>query len=205
MTIDPAGGGTPNLGELDDPLSFNRPDAPKSAGGTSFEVGAEAGVFFEGEAWAWYGGELGCCRDIKVSGYVQYHDSELMQFDREFPSYWQDYRDVAATKTNANGAGIDPSRNDFGLNLFGRVEWRDWSFQVWHRESQRNSAEGYTDVLGFLPEAKWGDSSLAMEGKNTQQLADNVTLESAVTYNAYEINPSSRYVFPDGSDSTKWF
>jgi outer membrane receptor protein involved in Fe transport len=206
VTIDPAGGGTVKLRDADDPLSFNVQDAPTSAGGTSFEVGGEAGVNIEREIWGWYGGVLDWCRDINVSGYVQYHDSELTPLDREFPAYWQDFRNIAITKTNGNGGGIVPSRKDYGLNLFGRAEWFDSSFQVWHRQSQRNSAEGYNQILGFLPAAKWGDSSTVLEGKNTLYVADNATLESALTYNGYEINPSSRYVFPDATDPVNlWF
>ncbi len=203
VTIDPAGGGTVPLRDADDPLAFNTANGPTSAGGSSLEVGAGAGVNIEREIWGWYGGVLDCCRDITVSGYVQYHDSELTPLDSEFPAYWQNYRDVAITKTNANGGGIVPTRNDFGLNLFGRVEGFNSSFQVWHRDSQRSSAEGFNTGLGFLPEAKWGDSSTVMEGKNTMYVSDNVALESALTYNGYEIDPSSRFVFP--ASATEWF
>jgi outer membrane receptor protein involved in Fe transport len=173
----------------------------KPTGGSSIEVGGEAGVHLEREIWGWYGGELACCRDIKVSGFVQYHDSDLTPIDREFPAYWQDYRNVASGKTNGNG--LTPARKDYGLNLYGRVEGFNSSFQVWHRQSQRSSAEGFSPILGFLPQAKWGDSSTVMEGKNTQDFGHGISLESRLTYNGYEINPSSRYVFP--ASDTAWF
>jgi outer membrane receptor protein involved in Fe transport len=167
------------------------------------EVGAESGIHVEREAWGWYAGQLCCCPDIKLSTYVQYHDSALTPLDREFPSYWQDFRNVAATKTNAGGAGVVPDRNEYGLNVFGRAEWEQWSFQIWHRQSEVNSAEGRTPVLGYLPQAIWRDSTTVMEGKNVAELHDNVSLESRLTYNIYEIDPVSRFVFP--ASPTEWF
>jgi outer membrane receptor protein involved in Fe transport len=165
------------------------------------EIGAEGGVNGEREIWGWYGGVLNCCHDLKVSTYVQYHDSDLTPLDREFRSYWQDYRDVAITKTN--GQGVEPARNDYGLNVFARVEGFNSSFQVWHRQSERSSSEGFNPILGFVPEAKWGDSSTVLEGKNTLSLCDEVALESRGFCNGYEIDPASRYVFP--ASATEWY
>lgn len=172
-------------------------------GDTNIEVGGEFGINLEREAWGWFAGELGWCKDVKLSGFVQYHDSELTPLASEFPTYWQDFRNVAATKTNAGGAGVVPERNDFGLNVYGRVEYGDWSYQIWHRQSEVNSSEGRTPVLGYLPQARWADSSTVMEGKNVSEVHDKVTLESRLRYNLYEINPVTRFVFP--ASPTEWF
>lgn len=186
-------------------------NAAAVAGGVEnrVELGADVGINFERDAWGWYGGYLDGNQDIKLSTYVQYHGSDLMPTDQRFPAYWQAYRDIAATKINGNGKGVEPSRSDYGLNVFARVEGFNSSFQVWHRESQRSSAEGaYFDnlgkpVLAYLPQALWGDSSTVLEAKNTAPLRENLSLESSVTYNRYEIDPDSRYVFP--SSPTTWY
>jgi outer membrane receptor protein involved in Fe transport len=181
----------------------NHSAAPNYTGEYSWEVGAEGGINFEREVWGFYAGVLDCCRDIKLSGYVQYHDSDLTPIDGEFPDYWQDYRQVALTKTNANGKGVEPDRRDYGLNVFSRLDWSNSALQVWYRSSERSSAEGFNSGLGFLPEARWGDWSFVMEGSNTHELCDNVKLESRLTYNHYEIDRNSRYVFP--ASPTEWF
>jgi outer membrane receptor protein involved in Fe transport len=175
--------------------------------GRSVQLGGQGGVNFERELWGSYRGDFDPLPGAKISTYLQYHDSELTRLDREFPNYWQTFRDVAASKTNANGAGVIPNRNDYGLNIFGRLEWEDNSVQVWHRQSERSSAEGYIPgVLGFLPGAQWGDSSTAVEAKNTSHLSDKTSLQSILTYNRYEIDPRSRYIFPAGpANPTQWF
>ena len=192
-------------------LTAQTPPGTASAGGTTdnLELGAYAGLHSERELWGWYGGFLDCCHNIEVTAYAQYHDSQLTPFDRAYPNYWQAYKDVAVTKTNANGGGVVPDRDDYGLNVFARLEGFGSSLQVWHRESERSSAEGYsypttpTAGLGFLPEARWADSSTAVEAKNTWQLCGGVALESMTTYLDYVIDPISRYVFPDSP--TSWF
>jgi len=38
-----------------------------------------------------FGGALDKERKLKLSGYVQYHDSNLTPLDKEYPKWWQDY------------------------------------------------------------------------------------------------------------------
>lgn len=168
-----------------------------------FQVGSEFGINAEREVWGWYAGELALFKDVQLSGFVQYRDSDLTPIDTEYPAYWQDYRDIASNMTNAGGAGVTPSRRDFGLNVYQRLEWRNNSVQLWYRESERSSAEGFNPGLGFLPQARWSDASFVIEGKNVSQVHDRVTLESTLQYSHYEIDPSSRFVFP--ASATEWY
>ncbi|NND97568.1 MAG: TonB-dependent receptor [Pirellulaceae bacterium] len=91
------------------------------------------------------------------------------------------------------------------MNVFGRIEGYDSSLQVWHRASERSSAEGgYANVgLGYLPEAQWGDSSTAVEAANTWKLNKHKSFQTLFTFNDYQIDRDSRYVFP--SSGTEWF
>lgn len=170
---------------------------------TAVELGVLGGSNWEREAWGSFGGMLDKEHNIRLTGSIQYHDSELTPLDEEFKSYWQDYRDVALTKTNAHGRGVVPSREDYGLNLFARVEGFNSSVQVWYRESERSSSEGFNPILGFLPQARWGDSSLVAEARNSLPISEKIKLDSAVTYNRYEIDPRSRYVFP--ASESEWY
>ncbi len=169
------------------------------------ELGGEVGENYEREIWAWTAGTLKADKNIKVSSFIQYHDSQLTDLDTEYPAYWQDFFNVASTKTNANGKGVRPDRNDYGLNVFGRLEGYDSSIQVWHRASERSSAEGgYANTgLGYLPEAQWGDYSTAVEAANTWKVSKHKSFQTIFTYNDYQIDRDSRYVFP--ASPTEWF
>ena len=178
-------------------------------------IGADGGLNDERDAWGSFSESFGPAKDLRLLGYVAYHDSDLMRTDKEYPSYWADYRAIAS---NANPKGLEqtPWREDFGLNLFARLEYDDWaSLQVWHRQSERSSSEGgygyvkdgqFIPVLHYLPEARWGDMSTVAEGKLVLPVGDTAKLDSPLTYNRYEIDPCTRYVWPATSgNSTDWF
>ena len=169
--------------------------------GTTGEFGANFGTNRERDLWGSFSKTFGPARQLSLTGYLDYHDSSLTRLDREYPAHWADYRSVAATRTNANGT--TPDREDFGLNAFVRLQFGATSLQYWHRQSRRSSAEGFYSFRGFVPEARWGDRSDVVEARTTATLSDRVKLESAVTYNRYEIDPTSRYVFP--ATATAWF
>ena len=173
----------------------------------SVEVGADAGLNEERDAWISFRKVLSKERQISISGYAQYHDSDLSRTDKEFPNWFRDYAKESAVR----GGGSPPYREDFGLNAFLRLEVGDSSLQVWHRQSERSSAEGYqgadvnqAPILGFLKNATWGDRSTVMEGKNVLKLGDCIKLDTALTYNRYEIDPDNLYVHAQG-DPNKWF
>ena len=182
----------------------------KTPGGV---VGADGGLNGERDVWASFSDCFGVNKNIRFLGYLTYHDSEMSNIGKDYPSYWASYHAVAAATTPA-GQESTPSREDFGLNIFARLEVSDWaSLQVWHRQSERSSAEGgygntnnlgqYVPILNYLPEARWDDMSTVAEGKITLPIGDSAKLDSTITYNRYEIGPSTRYVWPD--NASKWY
>lgn len=132
-------------------------------------------------------------RNISLTGYLQYHDADLTRLDKAYPEWWRDYQNVADPK---GGVGSPPARQDFGLNGFARFEAGDFSLQAWYRNSRRSSGEGYSPVLGYLPDAIWQDSSLVVEAKDSAQLNSMMRLDSTLTFNRYEIDPRTRYIWP---------
>ncbi|MBV9122643.1 MAG: TonB-dependent receptor, partial [Planctomycetes bacterium] len=169
------------------------------------QVGADGGVHLQRDTWGWFGGVLDPEHQVTYTGYVQYHDSNLTPINKAYPAYWADYitRENAPNRFNSNG--VVPHLDDYGINFFGRVEGYNSSIQYWHREAQRNSAEGFSPALAFVPEAIWRDESDVLEGTNTLHLTKNVSLESRLTYNRYEVDPVSRYVEPDPTNPNAWF
>jgi outer membrane cobalamin receptor len=136
---------------------------------------------------------------VSVTAYVAGRDSDLSNFRRDFPGWWQKYDEYLSPIDR----GGPPIRGDFGLNAFVRLESRHTSLQAWYRESERSSSEGSGEggrspVLFFVPEARWRDRTLVVEGQNALSFSDSVTLHSILTFNRYELDPSSRYVFPNG-------
>ncbi len=174
--------------------------SPPQDGKTLLEGGIEAGFHQEREIWGSIGKVFDADRNIAFSGFIQYHNSELSRMDREYPSWWKDFRKVAQTK----GRGTVPDRLDYGLNAFAKLDVGDFSLQSWYRDSERSSAEGYgPPILAFLPEARWQDRSWVTQAKHTWDITDTITLNSDVTYNWYEVDPHSRYIFP--RDANHWF
>lgn len=169
--------------------------------GVHGEVGFDGGLNNERDAWATFGKVFDKDNNISLTGYVQYHDSDLTSLDKEYWRWWQMYRSAAV----ARGAGDPPVRADYGLNTFARLEAGDFSFQVWYRDSKRSSSEGFgSPTFGFLKEAVWEDFSIVTEAKYAAQIADNIRLDSTVTFNRYEIDPSTRYVWQDAPPAVSW-
>ncbi len=170
------------------------------------EAGVAGGMNDSREAWGSFSHVFGPAEEFGISGFIQYHDSELSELETAYPGWWRNYAAVAGS-AQPPGLGMEPYREDYGLNCFVRFHSRYSSLQAWHRESERSSSEGFSPILGYLPEATWGDASTVVEGRNTLPLRDNVSLESCITWNRYEINPDTRYVFtvPDRSGGKQWF
>ena len=173
---------------------------PPASGKTAVELGGDGGFHNEREFWGSFGKVFDSARNILFNGYVQYHDSNLTQLDREYPQYWKGFKEVAQPK----GSGTVPDRWDYGLNAFAKLEIGNFSLQSWYRNSERSSGEGYgPSVLAFVPQARWQDSSWVTEARFKWKISDKVKLDSSVTYNWYEVDPVSRYVFP--LNEKKWF
>lgn len=164
------------------------------------EVTVNGGLNFEREVFGSFNKVFDSARNVLLEGYIQYHDSKLTRNDLDYPRWWQDFKNVAQPK----GVGTVPVRNDYGLNSFARLQAGGFSIQSWYRSSERSSSEGYgPPILGFLPQAKWVDRSWVTEAGYLLNIADNVTLNSTVTYNWYQVDPKSRYIFPQ--DERHWF
>ncbi len=136
---------------------------------------------------------------VSATAYVAARSSRLSDFRRDFPLWWQKYDDYLSPIGRAGS----PVRGDLGVNAFVRLESRQTSLQAWYRESARSSSEGSGEggpmpVLYFVPEARWQDRSIVVEGQSTLSFAAAVNLHSSLTFNHYELDPRSRYVFPDG-------
>lgn len=173
---------------------------PPASGKMAAELGGDWGLNNERELWGSFGKVFDAARNILFNGYIQYHDSDLTRLDREYPQYWEGFNKVAKPK----GSGTVPDRWDYGLNAFVKLEIGSFSLQSWYRSSARSSGEGYGPaVLAFVPQAKWEDSSWVTEARYDWQIADKVKLNSSVTYNWYEVDPVSRYVFP--LNEREWF
>jgi outer membrane receptor for ferrienterochelin and colicin len=167
----------------------------------SGSVNAAAGLYQERDMGGSFGGALDKEGKLKLSGYVQYHDSDLVPLDREYPDWWKDYKSVAEPK----GSGMTPTRSDFGINGFARFEAGDFSLQTWYRDSKRSSSESVAPAIGFVPEATWEDYSLVSEAKYVARFSEKVRLDSAATFNRYEIDPETRYVWEDPANPSEWY
>ena len=175
---------------------------PPASGKVMAEVGGDGGFNNEREVWGSFGKVIDPVRNIAFSGYVQYHDSDVTRLNKEYPYWWQGF----GTQAAARGIGGVPERQDLGLNAFAQLQIGDFSLQSWYRNSRRSSSEGYgLPIFAYIPQAIWQDSSWVTEAKYHWQIAAKVALDSSLTYNWYEVDPKSRYVFVDGQNSQQWF
>lgn len=169
-----------------------------AAAAPMFEGAADYGTDNSRTVWGSINHVFDSERGVKFNGFFGYHDSDLVPLDKEYPQWWKPIQADAAAR---GGAGETPSREDFGINGFARLEGYDSSAQVWYRRSARSSSEGgFPD--GYTPGARWEDSSTVAELRNLLRIGDKYSLEHIVTYNHYEIDPSSRYVWEDSP--TTW-
>jgi outer membrane cobalamin receptor len=174
----------------------------KKAGEGTGEALAGYGTYQAKEGFASFATRLPGANEsgVSVSGFVSMKDSDLSNLRKEFPEWWQKYDDYLGPIGRAG----KPTRNDTGFNAFARLEAGKASLQAWYRESSRSSAEGSGEggknpVLFFVPESRWRDRSLVVEGQDALSLSKTLVLNSIFTFNRYEVHPESRYVFPNGS------
>ncbi|NND97569.1 MAG: TonB-dependent receptor plug domain-containing protein, partial [Pirellulaceae bacterium] len=64
--------------------------------GKTMEIGGEVGRNSEREIWAWSSKQLN--NEVKITTFLQYHDSDLTKLDEEYPAYWQDFSMLPAQK-----------------------------------------------------------------------------------------------------------
>jgi outer membrane receptor protein involved in Fe transport len=173
----------------------------KKPGESKGELLAGYGTYNSKEGFASFGTNLREDSEtpIAITGFVSYRQSDLSNLRTGFPDWYKRYEDHLPMFGRDPKA--DPVRGDLGYNVFLRAETKHASVQAWFRESQRSTTEGSGEgglnpVLYWVDEAKWRDRSLVVEGQHALELASNATLHSIFTFNRYEIDPKSRYVFP---------
>lgn len=163
------------------------------------ELVLDGGLYSEREGFISFGKHF-VKENFSLTGYFEYHDSDLNPINTDYPDFWKDYATFSQNQS-PRGLGDPPVRRDFGLNGFTRLEGENWSVQGWFRQSERSSAEAkIPQQSGYLDQAKWGDDSLVLEARDTIPFSNTLSLESALSYNRYEIEPSSRYVNPTSSN-----
>jgi outer membrane receptor protein involved in Fe transport len=137
---------------------------------------------------------------LTFSAYASYRSSDLASLKSEYPQWWELYRGYLS----AIPGRVDQfERGDLGYSVFARIASDSASLQAWFRDSTRSSAEGRGGVaalpiLWWVPEAKWRDKTLAVEGQYALRLTNHLTLHSISSFNRYEIDPETRYVHPNG-------
>ncbi len=125
--------------------------------------------------------------DFGITGSFQIIDGDLSDYSDTFSDWYE----------ALDGGYVDtPERWKYGLNAHVNLFTDDTSFQLWYRDSHESSTEGGHIALKYDETAKWGDSTIMAEIRNTYQLTGNTELESTLTYSNYEVNEKSRFVFP---------
>jgi len=133
---------------------------------------------------------------VRVSGYVSKITSDLTNLSKKYPEWWKQYQAIM----DRARPDSEMERWQNSLNGMFRLENNTNALQAWFRESSRSSSEGgFTPILQYVEEAEWHDRSLVLQGKSTSPLTDKVNLDSSLTFNRYEIDPETRYVFPVSS------
>jgi outer membrane cobalamin receptor len=137
---------------------------------------------------------------LSFTAFASFRSSDLANLKDEYRQWWELYRGYLS----AIPERVDQfERGDRGYNIFARIESDSASLQAWYRDSTRSSAEGRggiaaIPILWWVPEAKWRDRSLVVEGQYALRLGNRLTLNSIPTFNRYEIDPETRYVHPNG-------
>jgi outer membrane receptor for ferrienterochelin and colicin len=172
--------------------------------GNHIQVGAAGGSESMTQGWATVSRKSG---DFELVAHVQGQKSDLSDTSSEFSKFWNET--YVTSFGMPGGAHAKPERWDDGGNIFLKLSGPNNSLQLWHRSSSRSSSEGGfagmgtgvpggSGILYYEKEAIWSDRSTVVSLQNNQKLAQNLDLTSTLTYNRYEIDPKTRYIFPLG-------
>jgi outer membrane cobalamin receptor len=165
----------------------------KTGGEHWIDIGAGAGYPWRQEGWLGLNRKLG---EAEINGYVQYSAANLTNRKDEFPDEYATYGQYYALTDQGAAILDDPKRWDRGLNGFLQLQSGNFSTQVWHRQSWRNSGEGRGGMIPAVPDNKWSDVATVADAKYLFKLAENVSLSSALTFNRYQILPESVFILP---------
>lgn len=151
--------------------------------------GVEFGYPTQKEAWGSLNLRFG---EARVYASLHYLDKQLTDLSSAYPDYWNTYLATATLR----GGTFDPSRFDTGLNAMARFEYGNTSVQVWHRQSARIYAEANFSgtINGAVPESHFEDMSTVAEARNRLPIGQYFSLESSLTFNRYEVQPSTNLI-----------
>jgi outer membrane receptor protein involved in Fe transport len=127
-----------------------------------------------------------------LTGYAQYYNSNGTDYSSNYPDYFKGYKE-SFNKSKPNEP--EYTRWDQGLNGFISLQTGNTSIQYYHRNSSRSSSQGLLASFPFSNQAIWKDSSNVLRAENILKIKDNLTATTSFTYNKYEIDPSSAYVW----------
>ena len=165
--------------------------------GHHFTVSGGFGARSYKDGYALAQSTLGSDGKTRVTAYAQFIDASLSDLSVHYPRWWN-----ALHRAAPNLGGATPVRHDRGFNGFFRIENDTSSLQFWYRNSSRSSSEGsYGGTLKFTDEAVWHDLSFAAEAQNRLSLHEKIDAVSTLTFNSYEVDPESRYVWPLNSNT----
>jgi outer membrane cobalamin receptor len=166
------------------------------------EAGAGAGYPWRHESWLNLNRKLG---QAEINGHLRYYSATLTDRSEAYASEWNAvFAPAYQGRPNADEYINHPKRWDRGLNAFLQIINGKTSLQLWHRQSWRSSSEGRDNRLVFSDDAKWSDVATVVEAKNIVQLASNVDLSSALTFNRYEVLPSTKSIEISPEDNSGW-
>jgi outer membrane receptor protein involved in Fe transport len=159
------------------------------------EAGAGAGYPSRYEVWGNLNKRLGAGA---VSGFVSFYDSTLTNRKDAYPAEWASLTSPWGQLPKADEIINHPKRWDRGVNAMLHITQGNATLQLWHRQDWGDSSEGRQGGL-FLPEVKYSDRSTVAEAKHVLKLTDSLDLSSALTFNRYEVLPSTLYELAIGN------
>ena len=136
---------------------------------------------------------------ISVTGYVAAGTRDLSNFREDYPAWWQKYDDYLGPIGRAGppeARRLRPQRlRPAGVqtHLAAGLVPRERAQQLGGQRRGRRQTGAVLRARGPLARPLTGG-----RGATRAAFSDSVTLHSILTFNRYEVDPDSRYVFPNG-------
>ncbi|MEK7434407.1 MAG: TonB-dependent receptor plug domain-containing protein, partial [Cyanobacteriota bacterium] len=135
---------------------------------------------------------LGFGENKEITGYLQYLNTNGSDYPSNYPNLFKGYQE---TFDKAKPSEKLYTREDKGLNGFFDIKLDNSNIQFYHRSSSRSSSQGLLSAFPFSEKAIWSDSSNIFRAENNLNLLPNLNANTSLTYNRYEIDPASAYVW----------